>query len=85
MRVKFFFLSSAPLNGHWNRWGAWGSCSVTCDSGAQIRKRDCTDPTPKNGGKSCQGSSSSSQKCEKRSCTAGLFSFLQRFTAAALV
>merc|ERR1712048_166201 len=42
---------NAPVDGHWNKWGSWSECSVTCDKGKHSRTRECTDPAPKNGGK----------------------------------
>ena len=66
---------SAPVNGHWNRWGSWSECSVTCGKGTHSRKRRCTDPAPTNGGKYCNGSDTDSRDCLERSCGAGKFSF----------
>ncbi len=28
----------------WAEWSPWDTCSVTCDSGAQTRSRDCVHP-----------------------------------------
>jgi hypothetical protein len=35
-------------NGNWAGWGSWGSCSVTCETGAKVRTRTCTNPAPLN-------------------------------------
>merc|ERR1712193_394319 len=44
-----------PIPGGWADWGAWGSCTVTCGGGAETRTRTCTNPSPLNGGKYCDG------------------------------
>lgn len=61
----------APVDGHWNRWGSWGACSVSCNTGTQTRVRECTDPAPKNGGKACPESATGTQNCIMRSCSLG--------------
>ena len=61
----------APVDGHWNKWGAWSACSVSCDSGTHTRRRECTDPPPKNGGKNCVGPAIGSQTCVMKSCSVG--------------
>ena len=66
------YLQTAPVDGHWNRWGSWNECSVTCNKGVQVRTRICNDPAPKNGGKLCVGSNKDKQTCKKKSCTAGM-------------
>ncbi|KAH3791143.1 hypothetical protein DPMN_144623 [Dreissena polymorpha] len=44
------FCETTIVDGGWTTWGIWGPCSVTCDSGHQVRVRDCSDPEPENGG-----------------------------------
>lgn len=61
----------APIDGHWNKWGAWGDCSVTCDDGIKTRSRECTDPAPVHGGKACDGSNVQTHVCKRQSCDAG--------------
>ena len=32
--------------GGWSSWGAYGTCSVTCDAGLKSRSRACDNPDP---------------------------------------
>lgn len=71
MLIVFFSSPSCvpPLvNGEWGPWSPWGVCSVTCDGGIQIRKRLCTDPAPKFGGKDCIGLGKEEQQCNTDKC-----------------
>ncbi|XP_034308311.2 semaphorin-5A [Magallana gigas] len=48
------------VNGAWTSWQAWGGwsiCDKTCGDGQRIRYsvRQCSNPTPKNGGEYCNG------------------------------
>ncbi|KAL9967294.1 hypothetical protein ACROYT_G025492 [Oculina patagonica] len=56
------------INGGWSPWGAWEKCSVTCGGGSQTRRRSCTNPPPRNGGRDCRGNSSKSRPCNTNSC-----------------
>lgn len=68
--IMIFFLS--PLvNGNWGPWSPWDTCSLTCGSGSQIRKRVCNDPAPKYGGKECIGDAKETQFCNKKACPIG--------------
>ena len=51
------------VDGSWTRWGAYGSCDVTCGYGTKYRSRTCTNPSPANGGKECLGSSKEQIRC----------------------
>ncbi|XP_061176054.1 hemicentin-1-like [Saccostrea echinata] len=52
----------------WSSWGGWGVCTGGYCSGIQkrYRSRSCTEPSPKNGGKQCRGSTgqSSTRSCK---------------------
>ncbi|KAH3791319.1 hypothetical protein DPMN_144802 [Dreissena polymorpha] len=52
------------VDGGWTSLGIWGPCSVTCDSGHQVRVRECSDPEPKNGGANCTGDATDLQICQ---------------------
>uniref|UniRef100_A0AAQ4REW4 Thrombospondin-1 n=1 Tax=Gasterosteus aculeatus aculeatus TaxID=481459 RepID=A0AAQ4REW4_GASAC len=60
--------SPCPVNGGWGPWSPWDTCTVTCGGGVQTRKRLCSDPVPKYGGKDCVGDASLSQLCNKQDC-----------------
>ncbi|CAB4026763.1 Hypothetical predicted protein, partial [Paramuricea clavata] len=42
-----------PVPGGYTMWSNWTECSSTCNEGLQYRERQCTNPTPQNGGKDC--------------------------------
>ena len=60
------------IDGNWAQWGAWSECSRTCGEGMHTKQRTCSNPAPKNGGKSCEGVSNESRKCLNRQCNAGM-------------
>ncbi|XP_072297258.1 complement component C8 beta chain [Eucyclogobius newberryi] len=47
------------IDGSWNCWGAWSSCS----GGTKSRSRDCNNPAPSNGGMACRGPPQESTQC----------------------
>jgi hypothetical protein len=49
----------------WSTWGDWSACSVSCNSGSQTRKRNCTD------GQNCIGSNTETQACTGVACNTG--------------
>ena len=59
---------TCPVNGGWNSWGSWTSCTATCGGGTKSRSRSCTNPSPANGGKPCPGSSGDRPACNTNGC-----------------
>ncbi|XP_041848471.1 properdin-like isoform X3 [Melanotaenia boesemani] len=57
-------LPNCAVNGNWGAWSSPGPCSVTCGVGLQLSNRQCDNPTPKYGGKYCEGPSSQSSVCQ---------------------
>ncbi|XP_061187118.1 coadhesin-like [Saccostrea echinata] len=52
-----------PIDGGWSNWEAWTTCSVTCGTGIEIRRRHCSNPVPKYGGSQCPGNETESSTC----------------------
>ncbi|KAK3095044.1 hypothetical protein FSP39_009582, partial [Pinctada imbricata] len=59
---------NCPIDGAWSSWGAWGTCTVTCGGGTQVKTRSCTNPTPQYGGAICTGADSATQDCNTQVC-----------------
>ncbi|XP_036208222.1 complement component C8 alpha chain [Myotis myotis] len=49
----------AKAEGRWSCWSAWSACSA----GTQERRRECNNPPPENGGRSCPGRNVQTQAC----------------------
>lgn len=60
--------SPCPVDGNYAEWNEWTDCSKTCGSGKQYRRRTCSNPFPKYGGKDCVGKSMESEICNEFSC-----------------
>ncbi|XP_029113653.1 A disintegrin and metalloproteinase with thrombospondin motifs 1-like [Scleropages formosus] len=60
-----------PVNGRWGAWGAWGDCSRSCGGGVQYSLRECDNPTPRNGGKYCEGKRMRYRSCNTLPCPIG--------------
>ncbi|WAR21411.1 SEM5A-like protein [Mya arenaria] len=61
-------ISRISVDGGWDSWGHWGTCSVTCGVGTNLRHRSCNHPEPKHGGISCVGSPTSQKHCTHNDC-----------------
>ncbi|XP_052759944.1 coadhesin-like [Mya arenaria] len=59
---------ACPIDGGWGNFTSAGSCSVTCDVGVAYSTRKCDNPPPQFGGKECEGSPASFEKCEMPGC-----------------
>ncbi|RXN00482.1 Brain-specific angiogenesis inhibitor 1 [Acipenser ruthenus] len=60
------FLKQCPVDGKWQQWGLWGSCTKTCDGGTQERERICYGPFF--GGEQCPGPREESRLCNEKRC-----------------
>ncbi|KAK2511251.1 hypothetical protein Q9233_017108 [Columba guinea] len=58
--------STVPVDGKWQAWGVWGSCTTTCGGGTQRRDRMCYGPFF--GGETCQGPKEEYKQCNDRKC-----------------
>lgn len=61
-----------PVDGGYTEWSDWGACSASCGGGTQSHTRQCTQPSPDQGGQNCTeqglGSASGTQACNDHSC-----------------
>ncbi|XP_034453737.1 A disintegrin and metalloproteinase with thrombospondin motifs 2-like isoform X1 [Hippoglossus hippoglossus] len=55
-------------DGNWGSWTEFGQCSRTCGGGVQFRTRDCDNPRPANGGRTCVGATYQFQICNSDEC-----------------
>ena len=60
------------MNGDYGEWSPWSACSVTCGSGQRTRSRECKNPEPQNGGKTCEeqglGAALVNEDCTEKLC-----------------
>lgn len=57
-----------PVDGGWGPWGEWSECSAQCGAGFRMRRRECDDPKPQNGGLDCPGCRLDYEECNMQSC-----------------
>ena len=67
------------VDGAWNKWEEWSPCSKTCGLGDRIRKRECNNPAPLFGGKSCDGNATQTEMCMKEKCSGKEFAICVSF------
>ncbi|CAL4115627.1 unnamed protein product, partial [Meganyctiphanes norvegica] len=58
-------VSNCTLHGGWTSWSSWSQCSATCGIAVKTRKRTCTNPEPKNGGRVCVGQQTTEIYCHQ--------------------
>ncbi|XP_058247016.1 adhesion G protein-coupled receptor B1 isoform X11 [Hemibagrus wyckioides] len=65
-QTKFCNIAVCPVDGVWNEWSSWSSCSVSCSNGTMQRTRECNGPSY--GGSECQGEWLQRRDCFLREC-----------------
>lgn len=64
--------NKCPVNGGYGSWTEWSKCTKSCEGGTHSRSRECNNPTPENGGKSCfemgHGNPIDSKPCHDHPC-----------------
>ncbi|XP_062847343.1 adhesion G protein-coupled receptor B1 [Trichomycterus rosablanca] len=65
-QTKFCNIAVCPVDGVWNEWSSWSSCSVSCSNGTMQRTRECNGPSY--GGSECQGEWLQARECFLREC-----------------
>ena len=55
-------------DGGWGPWNDKVSCSETCGSGTKTMTRSCDNPSPRNGGKECDGENTKTVPCNEGAC-----------------
>ncbi|XP_068999585.1 adhesion G protein-coupled receptor B1 isoform X9 [Embiotoca jacksoni] len=60
------FLGECPVDGKWQPWSLWSSCSKTCGGGSQQRNRICYGPFF--GGQPCPGEREEVRHCNEKRC-----------------
>uniref|UniRef100_A0A8I3MRT7 ADAM metallopeptidase with thrombospondin type 1 motif 15 n=2 Tax=Canis lupus familiaris TaxID=9615 RepID=A0A8I3MRT7_CANLF len=61
-------LNKYRVDGFWAKWEPYGACSRTCGGGVQLARRQCSNPTPANGGKYCEGVRVKYRSCNLEPC-----------------
>ncbi|XP_042555182.1 complement component C8 beta chain [Dipodomys spectabilis] len=59
LACELTYRTDVPIDGQWNCWSDWTPCS----GGRKTRQRQCTNPSPQNGGRPCSGPASEILDC----------------------
>ncbi|XP_071810508.1 A disintegrin and metalloproteinase with thrombospondin motifs 9-like isoform X3 [Asterias amurensis] len=70
--------STEPVDGGWGKWEGYGDCSRTCGGGVKQAVRQCTEPSPQNGGKYCIGRRVRFRSCNSRTCPVNSIPFREQ-------
>lgn len=68
--MLFSMCTVVPVDGGYTEWSDWEGCSAFCGGGVRTRSRTCTNPSPKDHGKNCDGLGSAEEKeaCNEDKC-----------------
>ncbi|XP_048245080.1 A disintegrin and metalloproteinase with thrombospondin motifs 10-like isoform X2 [Haliotis rufescens] len=71
------------VDGAWSAWDpAWSPCSRTCGGGVTYKSRACDNPSPKFGGKPCEGVGLQAEMCNLQTCNTSQANYLAEQCAA---
>ncbi|XP_022795633.1 uncharacterized protein LOC111334203 [Stylophora pistillata] len=80
-----YIMESKAVDGKYTEWSEFSPCTVSCGLGVKTRNRTCTNPPPKHGGSSCEGSSIDVEDCFLRDCPIhGNYSAWSEFSSCTL-
>lgn len=48
-------VSNCTVHGGWTAWSSWSQCSANCGIAVKTRRRTCSNPAPRHGGRVCVG------------------------------
>ena len=69
IRQNLYF---SGIDGGYTEWSEWSNCSEPCGGGLRLHTRNCTNPVPRNNGKTCieqnLGQAEESQGCNTQDC-----------------
>lgn len=57
-------ISNCTVHGDWTEWSAWGACDKTCGVAWRTRTRQCGNPPPQFGGRTCPGDKLQTSYCD---------------------
>ncbi|XP_063381388.1 semaphorin-5B [Cydia fagiglandana] len=56
-------VTNCTVHGGWSAWSGWSECSASCGIAVKSRRRACTAPEPKHGGRVCVGQDTNDLYC----------------------
>ncbi|XP_048253836.1 A disintegrin and metalloproteinase with thrombospondin motifs 16-like [Haliotis rufescens] len=69
--VKYGNEGPQQVDGDWSTWSEWTTCTRSCGGGIKHRSRQCNNPLPQYGGKTCGGEREMSKMCSLQACGRG--------------
>lgn len=71
------------VDGVWNVWSNWTTCSLTCGNGTQSRNRTCIGPYY--GGLNCSGAENDFRDCNTFHCPGNSYPLLKVYSERYLI